>query len=426
MLNLHKNPLSSIKIAKNGVKTALLKSVEGISAIGAYFSIGAEDSPNSGQTFLTFHAKLLDSIGSPENMFRYGITPYLNVHRENANLLLTFLPESTKYANMVLDQMFSRQTPSKQSIATTYKILSEQEKAGTITFEEIFEEVAHSASYNDPKHRIGVYNNNPYTLTANEDILTKLKSSAVLFGTADEENNLLSLAASLSSPKLKEFNESQFISGICSKKASTEAFRGSILQKNQEMRYGVLSFPASSYLSDDYFVYKVIQKIFGGGSEFSSEGLGVGINSLIYKNALSFGTEFLRCFYFPSQKNGLISFGFKAEQDSMELITKKLARCVKKALKLDDYLFTLGKEEAVDELLKSTDNAHFRLLNFGKQAMIWGEPKDTSDIINSIRAVTKDQIIKCLEKTFSITPSVGIIGEKDPQILQQKWKANIE
>ena len=260
----------------------------------------------------------------------------------------------------------------------------------------------------------------------NDAILTNLKSSAILFGTADEESNLTSLAASLGTYKPKEYKELKFTSGICSKKATTEAFKGSVLQNNQEMRYGVLSFPAASSQSDDYFTFKVIQKIFGGGSEFSSDGLGVGINSLIYKNCLSFGTEFLRCFYFPGQKNGLLSFGFKAEQDSMELITKKLARCVKKALELNDYLFKLGKEEAVDEFLKSTDNAHLRLFDFGKQAMIWGEAKDTTSIIDSIRSVSKDKIINCLKETFSHLPSVGIIGEKDPQILQQKWKQNIE
>lgn len=426
MIKLPKSPISSIKIAKNGVKTALLKTTNGISAIGAYFSIGAQDSPSSGQTFLTFHSKLLDSIGSPQNMFRYGITPYLNVYRDKTNILLTFLPESTKYANMVLDQMFSSNPPSSQSVVMAKQILAEQEKAGNITFEEIFEEVAHIASYNDPKQRIGVYNNDPALLRPNDAILTNLKSSAILFGTADEESNLTSLAASLGTYKPKEYKELKFTSGICSKKATTEAFKGSVLQKNQEMRYGVLSFPAASSQSDDYFTFKVIQKIFGGGSEFSSDGLGVGINSLIYKNCLSFGTEFLRCFYFPGQKNGLLSFGFKAEQDSMELITKKLARCVKKALELNDYLFKLGKEEAVDEFLKSTDNAHLRLFDFGKQAMIWGEAKDTTSIIDSIRSVSKDKIINCLKETFSHLPSVGIIGEKDPQILQQKWKQNIE
>lgn len=426
MLKLPKSPLSSVKIAKNGVKSALLKSTDGISAIGAYFSIGSQDSQNSGQTFLTFHAKLLDSIVSPQNMFRYGITPYLNVHRDNTNILLTFLPESTKIANMVLDRMFTNSPPTSQSVSLAKQILAEQEKAGNITFEEIFEEVAHIASYNDPKQRIGVYNNEPFTLKVNDDIISDLKSSALLFGTADEEENLTSLASSLSEYKPKEPRELKFVSGICSKKASNEAFRGAILQKNQEMRYGVLSFPAASSHSENYFTYKVIQKIFGGGSEFSSDGLGVGCNSLIYKNALSFGCEFLRCFYFPSQRNGLLSFGFKAEQDSMDLITKKLTRCVKKAIDLNDYLFKLGKEEAVDELLKSIDNAHLRLLDFGKQAMVWGEAKDTARVIDSIRSVTKDQIIKCLKESFAYIPSVGIIGEKDPQSLQEKWKSNIE
>lgn len=426
MLQLPRSSLSIIQTAKNGVKTALLKAPNGISAIGAIFTCGAEDSPKSGETFLTLQAKLLDSIQTPENMFKYAITPDLKVYRDHSTILLTYLPESSKIANTVLDQMFSSKPPSTKSVEQAKTILGMQELVGNITPEQFFESTACSASYNHPKHKIEIYTNNVSGLTINHDLLSNLKESAILFGSHDESSNLKSLALSLNRYKPKEFQQSIFTPGFCTKELNSTEFQGVVLQKNLGMQYGILSFPSVSRDSKDFLVYKVIQKIFGDVYEFSSEGIGVGLNSLLYKHGIAYGCEYLRCFFFPYAKNGLFSFAFKAESESMPLVTKKIARCVSKAIHIDDDHFNSAKEQSIVDFLKSIDIAQNRYLNFAMQTMFYGEPKQTDKIVEGLRNVTKKDVIRCLENTFKCDPSVGIIGNVKPELIQEKWKANLQ
>ena len=424
MLKLRKDPLSLLFTSKNGVSSALLKSPHSISAIGAFFSFGAEDSAKSGQSFLTLQAKLFDSIGSPENMFRFGITPIMEVKRDHSHVLVTFLRESEKQANDVLQKLFSNTPPSRHSLGMARKVLAEAEVAGEINTSCIFESAACAASYNEPCHRVEVFNDRPYELSPNNEILANLGSSALLFGSDDQENNLRSLAEKLGTYIPKKRKQSVFNPGTFSKKSSKVVFRGNTREKYPDMELCVFSFPSVSYNADDFLAYKIIEKIFGGGSSFSSEGMGVGANSLLYTNAISFSTEFINSYFFPYEKNGLFSFGLKASPDAFRMVSRKLAHTAKKAFEINDELFEGAKEQAVFGILKETEKIEDRFSNFALQNSIWGEAKETSSIVEAIRSVPKSQVLKCLEKTFSSPPSVSIIGSTKPEELQESWARN--
>ncbi|KAH0793011.1 Clan ME, family M16, insulinase-like metallopeptidase [Histomonas meleagridis] len=423
MLKIKPNPLCITKIAKNGIKAATLKTAGGLSVIGAALSVGAVDGDTSGQTFLTLQARLLDAIGKPEDCYRNCITSYLKVFKEQSILLFSFPSESSRKANSMLDLFFCKANPSPSTVGKARHILSQQERLGTYSESSLLESIACSASFSDKKHQINPITTSTSTLQVNQSILNNLQSSSILIGSSDQLDNLSSLASSFSPTSYqRQTLPTQFQSGYYTQKSSGNSFIGNKLLKHMAYPHIAISFPAASIDSSDYYTYKVIQSIFGSCSEFSSEGIGTGLNSVLYKNAITGGCEFLRCEFWPYRGTGLISFVAKAREESLRKIARNTKKSIDIALKINDEDLEMAKEQTINSYLKETDDYTKRFVAFGLENLTWNESRDTSSVIEYIRGIPKDKILDCIKKSFSVKPSIGINGDAEPEFVAEAWK----
>lgn len=423
MYKIRSNPLSSTHISKNGIKTATLQTAGGLSLIGAMFKIGSCDSDESGETFLTLQSKILESIGKPEDCYRNGIEAHLRVFKDYSAVFLSFMKESERKANIMLDRFFSNERPSKQSIEIAQSILTQQEAFGNIPFEQSLEGVACAASFDDPRQKINIYTNKKID-KINMKIIEELKSKAMLIGTKDQERELIDLANSFRINRANEnLNEHKMIfkSGFYVEKSSHQMMYGNKLIQHADYPKIAISFPAASFKSDDYLAYKVIKNILGGGKQFSSEGIGNGLNSLLYTKALSYGCECLQCEFWPYQNNGLISIIAKVHKGSIKPLTQRIKDCIEIATKLDDEFVEMSKEQTINSDLKHIDSHINKMLEFGKEHLLIGESKDQNHIINSIRSLKKNKIIECIKNSFSVKPAISVIGDYDPQLILDAW-----
>jgi len=414
-----------IKTMNNGVKCAFLPNNGGLSAIGAVFSMGSKDAKDNGQMFLSMQAKLLDAIGSPQNAFKNGISTTLDVQKEHSTILFEFMPESEKMARIFLDNFFSVAPPTPNSINFARNILSSQEILGNIPPSKMFESVACASSCDDKTYSIDTFNNNPAALVIIPSLQTKLLSNSVFFGSLDQESSVSSFAsAQRVVMEKKDYRPPKFVSGLLQKPASGLKFSGTKLLKSPDLPKVSISFPAPSLAQSEFNAMKIISKIFGGGSSFSSEGLGTGLNSLCYKHLLSKSPECeeVRTNYRVYSSFGLLSFDITAPSSELEFLSGNLKKCCDSIGEIDESAIKAAKEQTIVEYLKSIDNSTSLFLDFASSIALSGKWNDPMSTIKNIREVTRNSVIEVAKSSFSNKPSVGILGNADPSIVFQKWK----
>lgn len=424
MLKLAADPQSSSLVLENGVKIAVLKHPRGLSTIGVHLSIGGIDSDRSGQSFITIGSKLRDAIGSPQYAFRKGISTKFDFHPEYANILFQFQPESTGSANIMLDKFFFDNKVSPIAVTESIEELSMQELMGNLRPSDILASSACAASFPGTKYSVECYTNDTKDLHPNQQILDNLQYNATFFGSADQIGQLKSLASTFKIKKEeKKIEPITFQPGVNIRKSSGLSFSGNKLIKGANIPHLAISFPAGSIFSNDFYTYKVIQKIFGGGQAFSSEGLGAGLNSLLYKNILARipSVEEIRCKYEPYKVAGLMSIQFQAHEEKVPRITNALKYCIEQALQIGKEHLDSAREQAVLEYLKTIDQSQQRFVEFGTQYGLIGKSIAPATIVEAIRSVTISDVIKCVENSFKRKPSVSVIGDSDPELVYNAW-----
>lgn len=420
---------SYLKKAKNGLQCGFLSRPSGISTLGAAFKIGAQDAEKSGQTFLTFQSKLFDAIKSPSNAFNYGITPKLQVFNDHTVMTLQFLPECAPQARDIFCKFLSDEFPSHQSIIRSRYEMSNLESFGILKRQDILLSMVQSASYGG--NPISIYSTDGiFELNPSKDIISSIQSRMVPIASSDMESTMLDIAGSLKniSSKFDSIHKrpiNSFKAGQITRESSGVKLSGSRLLKLTDLPYAAISFPAPSATSPDFLKYKVFEKVLGGGSQFSSEGYGSGISSILYTHLLSrYPIEEIQAKYIPGLNNGLITIWFHGDSKSFQSISKRVKLCMKmlsqKSSK-SEY-FEAGKNQAILEYLKAIDGSDNLFADFGSNLIIYGKQRKSKDIIESIDKITKEQVMKCAQTILNSKPSAVLLGKGDVKSLLVPWK----
>lgn len=426
MLKVAKDSICRILKGKNGLSTAILAHPPGLSTLGAVFSIGGQDGSVSGETFVTLKAKIFDAIQSPENAYRHGISTCVSIQKEFSVVTFQFLPEVSSKARTIFERMFDGRMPSSISAGMARHNMTQQEPLGLLTPKLKLESMACAASFDNPKHKIDVYTDSVSSVKVSDSILKSFKSKCLLIGSEDQAELLTQLGNSFPENNTKiDSVASKFTPGIISRKSSGFATAGDMLLKNPNNADVSLSWNAVPITSDKFFTYKVLEKLFGGGSSFSSEGLGVGTaSSLLSKYVLYrlHSCEQIRAHFNPYSANGLFSVVFNVPGDDLKKAARMISNAINRADSISDETFRAAKEQAALEYLKMIDVGYVRFEEFGTQTLFFGEGKSSAGIVEAMRSVTKDDCMKVIEETMKSKPSVALIGKGNPIDVLENWK----
>ena len=422
------SPNAYWKTVSNGLQCAFLNYPKGLSTIGVALKIGVQDSKLSGQTFLTLQSKLFDALKSPEEAFKYGITPTLQVFNDYSVVFLQFIPECSGQAQKVLHRFLSDQYPSHQSIIQSRYEMKNMELFGIVQPKDVILSLAHSASFGN-QYTSTLLSEDPINLNPSKEILSSLQSRIIPIASSDMESTILNIASSLPHTNSKydilpKRETALFKSSEIVKQSSHLTFSGSRLIKNSKMSHSAISFPAPSASHNDFYVYNVLEKLYGGGSQFSSEGYGVGFSSILYSHILGkYPIEEIRACYTPGLYNGLLSFWFKADPNAFHNISRSLKRSLKLAVNnaLKNDKVETAKEQAILHYLKTIDKGSDLFLDFGCGLIGQGKTRSSKEIIQKLENVSKEDIIRCARNFLQNKPSIALIGHGDIKALSSPW-----
>ena len=421
------NPAAYLKTAKNGLQCAFLKYHSGLSTIGVALKIGSQDSKQSGQTFLTLQSKLFDAIKSPEEAFKYGITPTLRAFNDYSVVHLQFIPECAPLAQSVLKTFLSKENPTHPSIIRSRYEMNNMQLFGLLQPQDILLSLAHSASFGSKD--INTYTENALNVNPSQEIISSLQSRIIPFASSDMETNLLNIVNSLSFTDSKfdilpQRQLTRFRPGEITRAASKSMVSGSKLIQHINMSHAAFSFPAPSASHDDFYTFTVLERLFGGGSHFSSDGYGVGHLSLLHSQLLGrFFIEEARTVYTPGLHNGLLSFWFKADSNIFQNISRRLKKILYKATdnSLDNVIIEAAKEQAILNYLKSIDGGSDLFVDFGCRLIAQRKTRSSKEIIQKLENVSKDDVIRCAKKFLQSNPSIVLLGKGNIRSLSSPW-----
>jgi hypothetical protein len=391
--------------------------------LGVALPWGSQDGRISGDALFTIHAKIFDALGSPEDAFRNCVSSLCIVKNDVSVVNFTFRPEMVKEGMAVMERFLSNKSPAPEALALSRDSLNAQGD----DLSELVRELAVTASFSDERSK-----RRPHALSAKDiDALTPnsvfvsgLGPSSLLFGSSDRESNLLQMADMFSSQTSKReiANPTPFTPGVFVHRTSGVKMLGDKLLKRPDYSHVCLSWPGPSVTSDSFFTFHVLSKLFGGGTMFSSEGLGIGYSSILYQRVLgrSLGCEDVGCHLMSSRSNGLVEISFQSSVNTIKKTSQLIKLAVDCALKATEDEIDAGRERAVMSYLKSIDGPN-RFLEAGIHEVQWGEMKDPAGVVNGLRSVTRDQIFKAIENTFKGIPSVAVIGDGKPEDANGVW-----
>ena len=412
--------------APNGVRTGILAHPSGVSTLGAIFAIGGQDGKHSGETYVTLKSKVFEAIGSAQTCYRHGISTHVAIGKESSAVLLQFLPESSERAFAIFERLFDGRKPSTINIGLARFDLNRQALLGAANPSTLLQSLSYSASFSEPGSKSKVFARAPDRVAFNESLLNRLSTSCVLVGSEDEQTTLEKFSERLPKSTISDRPaKTPFSPGLISRARHTAGVIGDKVLKRPDNVDFAMSWEAPNVTSHDYFVFKVMEKALGGGSSFSSDGLGVGtVSSLLSKHVLYrlVSCEDIRANYFPYQTNGMFAVTVNVPADAMKRASRMIGNAIAKLPEIDASTVEASKEQAVLEYLKGLDNSKNRMVEFGNQILWYGEGKAVSAIVDAIRSVTKEQLVDAFKKTFGTKPTVAVIGNAKPESAIEEWK----
>jgi hypothetical protein len=424
MLKISPHLLSRTAMSKSGIKIALFTQSGGLSTLGAYFPVGGQHGKVSGETFVTLHSKVLDAIGSPENAFQHAISPYIDVREDSSFLSLQFPPESSQTANRMFNRFFQPIIPSPASVSWARRFLNLQMTGGHIAIPRIMQDLANSAAFTDLHSVIETHTADVGNIKFNSNIIAALSDSCALIGSSDQSSELARLTDPFKPISQKpQAIVPEFRPATITHKFDV-SFKGVELIHHPEYPHVAITFPAPSFIDDDFIVFNVIRKLFGGSSSFSSEGFGSGSSSLFVKDVLYRvpNCEEIQCEFSSYSDHGLMAMRFNAASDSLENVTERIRDSINKALQISDAALISARELAVVQYLKAVEGGSSMFSKAAKELSILGEPKSHAGVVKALRSVSKGQICEAVRKYLIRKPCVVVLGNANPQKIQSMFE----
>ena len=182
-----------------------------------------------------------------------------------------------------------------------------------------------------------------------------------------------------------------------------------------EFTHIMLALPTVGWSHDDVVPVCVVDTLLGGGSSFSAGGPGKGMYSRLYREVLNKHSwvESANAFSAQLYDCGIVGIYGAAPGEYAGNITSILA----------GHLLLLCEQPVSNEELKRSANqlASSVLMNLetrgllaediGRQILSHGKRLDPTDLVQRIRAVTKDDIIRVMRTALSHPPSFAAVGD---------------
>ena len=416
--------ISNKIFSKNGVPIHLLQTPKGMSTIGLAVPIGSINSQISGSTSVTLEAKLRQAIGSPEQAFVNQLYPTFDSSKEFSTFSINFLPEKEKCATDVLTKIVDGLPVTEQQFEKTLEINRKDDEMGEYNNKQKFFDLGCYSSFGDKRYQNSAHVSflEDQKPMLNNSLIAELPKQSILFGTSDMEGFLTQFADSCLKPannvpaiETPPFSPGKYI--IAHKES---LLQGTKVSMQSNLSLCTVSFPSCGAKSSDKPIYDVLTKIFGGGFAFSSEGLGSGFNTILYKSLLckipSIREAF--AFNFSLSTNGIFSIGFVVDPHDIKKSGKYIKESVGLCLKnINNEVLDEAKMLLLTSNTKSLGNYATRISSFAS-SLIYNElPIVGKEYADAVRNVSKDDILRIAQNCLVQKPGICIYGQGNPDDL---------
>lgn len=408
--------MSIIKSTQDSVlgnKFGILHHDHGLSALGCIMPIGTIHGKGSGSSFISFQTLVSNAIKSPITAFSQVLVPHVEINREYSIVLFRTLSENRNLLiNSVGEFLTSNNSHTiKQNIHEANVFLRNQNLLGNYTFPMKMEDAACNASFIEDNYKYSNFDVQNSVIEPDPDLIKMAQGSAILFGSSDMANEVCMFASTIKNKTKLQRTRPTFTPGVYTRRADSEKIQGNKLVKYKEFPLCTISFPFREVDKVSESTLKVISKLLGGGSSFSSEGLGTGLNSILYRDVLAkfYTCNEIRSIVRDFNEISLFSFDFQISEDSIGSLCKKLKLVLDDIPNVADELLESAKELVILDRLKSLDSFSDQYRDFAVH-LLTGEKYDVTEDIKIIRNVTKSNVTRVCKKLFSVAPSIGSFG----------------
>jgi hypothetical protein len=410
-------------VLPNGVPIHLLNTPRGVCTIGAIFPLGSIHSKTSGETNITLQAKLLEAVGSRENVFMHQLQPTICGQREFSYSHIQFLPEKTDVAVEIFLKLIDGKPVSKGKFQECLIANQNAENLGKYCNERKYFDLSCLSSFKDKRyHNLEYRVINPDSTgkeqpTPNESILSDIPHCCELIGTIDMKETLEKIGMSLVPYSNKPLIITPgFHSGKFQYKYEQAAIQGSKISQQQDMSIVTITYPSASIKSNDRVAYDVLEKTFGGGTSFSSEGLGMGLSSKLYMNVVS-GVPGCRESFannFSLSTNGRFTLNFVVPPQHVKLACQRVKKTIDEILNSTESMVEESKKLVLSSNAKKIRNAQDRVNDVADAVLFQTNPKSSKEYREAIKSVTKEHLLRVANYSLTQKPAIGILGSGDP------------
>ena len=395
-----------------------------MSTIGLAVPFGSINSAISGSTSVTLETKLRNALGSPEQAFVNQLYPTFDSSKEFSTISINFLPEKEKCATDVLTKLVDAEPVNESEFNKTLEINKNDDEMGEYNNKQKFFDLGCYSSFADKRYQNSAHvsfiqGEKPQL---NNSLNAELPKQSILFGTSDMENFLTNFADSCLKPsnnvptiETPSFSPGKYI--IAHKES---LLQGTKVSMQSHLSLCTVSYPSCGAKSSDKPIYDVMTKIFGGGFAFSSEGLGSGFNTILYKSLLCKIPSIREAFAynFSLSTNGIFSIGFVVDPKDIKLAGKYIKESVGLCLNnVNNEVLDEAKMLLLTSNMKSLGNYATRISSFAS-SLIYNElPIVGKEYAEAVRNVTKDDILRIAQKSLVQKPGICVYGQGNPDDL---------
>jgi processing peptidase subunit alpha len=193
--------------------------------------------------------------------------------------------------------------------------------------------------------------------------------------------------------------------------------------RGEEFHHIYVGFEGVNIQSDDIYKLAVLQMLVGGGGSFSAGGPGKGMYSRAYTRVLNqYGfVESCKSFIHNFTDSGLFGISLscvpQADRVMAELIGYEFNLLMSRDIGkggISEQEISRAKNQLKSSLMMNLESKMVQLEDMGRQVQIYGKRIDVLEMCEKINQVTRDDIIKIAEKTFtSSEPTIIVQGDRE-------------
>lgn len=413
---------TTTSILPNGVPIHLLDTPRGVCTIGAIFPFGSIHSKTSGETNVTLHTKLLEAVGSKERVFTHQLQPTICGKREFSYAHIQFLPESTDVAVESFLKLIDGKPVSENKFQECLLANKNAENLGKYGNESKYFDLACFSSFADKRYKNSEYDvindeNTKNKISPNEAILSDIPHCCELIGTVDMKEMLEKIGKKLVPyPHKPMIVTPAFHAGKFQYNHEEATIQGSKISQQTNMSIVTITYPSAGIKSNDRVAYDVLEKIFGGGTSFSSEGLGMGLSSKLYMNVVGgiYGCREAFANNFPLSTNGRFTINFVVPPKLIKPACECVKKTINEVLQSTEEMVEESKKLVLSANAKKIRNAQDRVNDVADAVLFGTSPKSSNEYREAIKSVSREHLLRVAHDSLTQKPAIGILGIGDP------------